>query len=334
MDYNQIKTAIDNGVYQPVYFLQGENTYYIDEVANKLLNCVLDDSEKDFNQTILYGKDTSVELILDYAKRYPVMSPYQLIVVREAQHLSRSIEKLEAYFKQPVLTSIVVFCYKGKKIDKRKAVGKTLSKFNFLFDSEPIKDYQLPDWVMKCAKDNGVQLDQKVAVLIAEFLGNDLAAVDKNIQKLKLLVKPNEIVNIELVQKHIGFSKDYNLFELTDALAALNVEKATFIAQHFGKNPKSHPIVVTIGHLYGFFTKLMKYHFYQNKLGERELAAKIGVHPFFIKQYLNASKYYSKGKLAKILSDLRYYDLMSKGVYASAVKDEDILKEMVFKIMH
>lgn len=334
MDLKIIIDSIDNSIYQPVYFLQGENTYYIDEIANKLLNCVLEESEKDFNQTILYGKDTSVDIILDYAKRYPLMSAYQLIVVREAQHLSRSIDQLENYFKNVVSSTVLVFCYKGKRIDKRKSVGKVLSKNNFLFDAEPIRDYQLPDWVMNCAKQNEVKLDQKAAVLIAEFLGNDLAAVNKNIQKLKLLVDSNKVVNIELVQQHIGFSKDYNLFELTDALAALNVTKATFIAQHFGKNNKNHPIVVTIGHLYGFFTKLMKYHFYENKLSERELAAKIGVHPFFIKQYTSASKYYSKSKLANILADLRYYDLMSKGVYSSSVKEEDILKEMIFKIMH
>jgi DNA polymerase-3 subunit delta len=298
------------------------------------LNCVLDESEKDFNQTILYGKDTSIDEIIDYSKRYPVMSAYQLIVVREAQHLIRTIDKLEVYFKQPAITTILVFCYKGKKLDKRKSLGKLLSKNQFLIDAEPVKDYLLPDWVANNAKQKQIKLDQKAAVLISEFLGNDLAAIDKNIQKLKLLIKPNDIVNVELVQKHIGFSKDFNLFELTDSIAEVNIKKATFIAQHFGKNNRIHPIVVTIGHLYGFFTKLMKYHFYESKLGERELAAKIGVHPFFIKQYNRASKYYTKSKLAQILSDLRYYDLMSKGVYSSSVKEEDILKEMIFKIMH
>ena len=334
MDYNQTKKSIENGVYQPVYFLQGENTYYIDEIANKLLNCVLQESEKDFNQTILYGKDSSADQIIDYAKRYPVMSDYQLIVVREAQHLSRAIEKFENYFKNPVLTTILVFCFKGKKIDKRKSVGKLLSKNKFLFDAEPIKDYQLPDWIANYAKINGLKIDQKASILIAEFLGNDLAAINKNINKLKLLIDSNDVVTIELVQKHIGFSKDFNLFELTDSIAALNISKASLIAQHFGKNNKNHPIIVTISHLYGFFTKLMKYHFYESKLAERELAIKIGVHPFFIKQYNNASKYYSKQKLAKILSDLRYYDLLSKGVYSSNVKEEDILKEIIFKIMH
>lgn len=334
MDFKQIVASINKGVYQPVYFLQGENTYYIDEIANKLINCVLDEGEKDFNQTILYGKDTSSDVIIDYAKRYPLMSPYQLIVIREAQHLARTIDQFENYFKDPVPTTILVFCYKGKKIDKRKAVGKILAKNSFLFDAEPVRDYNLPDWVMNCAKQQDLKLEDRAAVLIAEFLGNDLAAIDKNMEKLKLLTDNNKPVSIETIQQHIGFSKDFNLFELTDALAAVNVQKATLIAKHFGANNKSHPLVVTIGHLYGFFTKLMKYHFYETKLGDRQLAAKIGVHPFFLKQYQQAARYYTKVKLAKILGELRYFDLMSKGVYSSTTKEEDILKEMIFKIMH
>jgi DNA polymerase-3 subunit delta len=334
LDLNQIKSSIDNAIYQPVYFLQGENTYYIDEVANKLLNSVLDESEKDFNQTIFYGKDTSIDVVLDCAKRYPLMSPYQLIVVREAQHLSRTIDQLENYFKDPVSTTILVFCFKGKKLDKRKSLAKILLKNQYLFDADSVKDYLLPDWVMNCAKQNEVNLNQKAAVLISEFLGNDLAAIEKNIQKLKLLAEHNQKVDVEMVQKHIGFSKDFNLFELTDAIAAMNVQKASFIAQYFGKNTKNHPVVVTIGHLYGFFTKLIKYHFYERKLSERDLATKIGVHPFFLKQYNSASKYYSKSKLADIVSELRYYDLLSKGLYSNSVKEEDILKELIFKIMH
>ena len=334
MDFQQILTSIESGIYQPVYFLHGENTYYIDEIANKLLHCVLEESEKDFNQTILYGRDTAIDAIIDHSRRYPLMASYQLIVVREAQHLSRTIDQLEGYLKNPVQTTVLVFCYKGKKIDKRKSLGKVLSKNKFLFDAEPIKDYHLPDWVINCAKSNELKLDQKAAVLISEFIGNDLAAIDKNMKKLKLLAKDGTVINVGMVQQHIGFSKDFNLFELTDAIAAMNIQKAGFIAKHFGKNSKTYPIIVTIGHLYGFFTKLMKYHFHERQLGDQQLAGKIGVHPFFLKQYKQAAKYYSKVKLAQILSDLRYYDLMSKGVYSTSIKDDEILKELIFKIMH
>tara|TARA_B100001287_G_scaffold83458_1_gene69609 strand:- start:3318 stop:4322 length:1005 start_codon:yes stop_codon:yes gene_type:complete len=334
LDYTQLNKSIDNGAYQPIYFLQGENTYYIDDIANKLLNSVLKESEKDFNQTILYGKDTSVDQITDYAKRYPVMSTYQLIIVREAQHLSRAIDKLENYFKQPVLSTILVFCYKGKKIDKRKSYSKILATNNFVIDFDPIKEYQLPDWIKKNAKKKGLKIEQKASLMIAEFIGNDLALIDKNLNKLKLLIDTNEIISIDLVQKHIGFSKDFNLFELTNSIAVKDVKKAMFIAQHFGRNSKSYPIILTIGHLYGFFTKLLKFHFYSNKMGDKELSTKIGVHPFFLKQYTQASKLYSKLKLSQIISELRYYDLMSKGVYYSKISEEEILKELIFKIVN
>jgi DNA polymerase-3 subunit delta len=262
------------------------------------------------------------------------MASHQLVIVKEAQHLTRSLGQFEQYFKNPVPTTILVFCFKGKKIDKRKSIGKLLSKSNFLFDLELVKDYQLPDWILNCAKNNNLPIDSQAIVLLSEFLGNDLSEIEKNIQKLKLLNKDSQKVDADMVQKHIGFSKDYNLFELTDAIAAMNIQKAGFIAYHFGKNSKNHPIVVTIGHLYGFFTKLMKFHFYKDNMGDSQLAGKIGVHPFFLKQYKQASNFYSKSKLAQILSQLRHYDLMSKGVFAQNTSHEEILKEMIFKIMH
>tara|TARA_B110000027_G_scaffold62370_1_gene67019 strand:+ start:562 stop:1566 length:1005 start_codon:yes stop_codon:yes gene_type:complete len=334
LNFKEIIKSIENRNFLPIYFLNGENTYFIDKISEKILDSVLEESEKDFNQTIFYGKDTSVESILDASKRYPVMASVQLIVVKEAQHLSRNLNQFEQYFKKPVPTTILVFCFRGKKLDKRKAIGKLLSKSNFLFDFDLVKDYQLPDWILSCAKTNNLILDSKAVVLLSEFLGNDLSEIEKNIQKLKLLVVEGQTVDIEMVQKHIGFSKDFNLFELTDAIAAMNVQKAGFIAYHFGKNSKNHPLVLTIGHLYGFFTKLMKFHFYVDKLGDNQLAGKIGVHPFFLKQYKQASKFYSKSKLAQNLSFLRHYDLMSKGVFSQTTSQDEILKEMIFKIMH
>ena len=334
MNFKEIIKSIENRTFLPIYFLNGENSYFIDKITDKILDSALQESEKDFNQTILYGKDANIDSIIDISKRYPVMASHQLVIVKEAQHLSRSLGQLEQYFKNPVPTTILVFCYKGKKIDKRKSVGKLLSKSNFLFDLELVKDYQLPDWILNCAKINNLAIDPQAIVLLSEFLGNDLSEIEKNIQKLKLLTKDSQVVDADMVQKHIGFSKDYNLFELTDAIAAMNIQKAGFIAYHFGKNSKNHPIVVTIGHLYGFFTKLMKFHFYKDNMGDSQLAGKIGVHPFFLKQYKQASKFYSKSKLAKILSQLRHYDLMSKGVFAQNTSHEEILKEMIFKIMH
>ena len=334
MNFKEIIKSIENENYQPIYFLNGENTYFIDKISEKLLNSVLEDSEKDFNETIFYGKDSNPEMILDVCKRYPVMSSRQLVVVKEAQHLSRYLSNFENYFKNPVPSTILVFCYKGKKLDKRKSIGKFLLKNNFIHDFDPIKDYQIPDWIINCAKENNIKFDRQAIVLFAEFLGNNLSEIEKNIQKLKLLIKEDQSVDIDMVQKHIGFSKEYNLFELTDAIAAMNVQKAGFIAHHFVKNNKNHPIVVTISHLYGFFTKLMKFHFYKDDMNDQQISGKIGVHPFFLKQYKQAASYYNKSKLAQILSYLRHYDLMSKGVIVPNISEKEILKEMIFKIMH
>ena len=333
MNFKEIIKSIENKNYQPIYFLNGENTYFIDKISDKLLNSVLEESEKDFNETIFYGKDASPDMILDVCKRYPVMSTHQLVVVKEAQHLSRNLSHFESYIKAPVPSTILVFCYKGKKIDKRKSVGKLLSKNKFVLDFEPIKEYQLPDWIINCANENKIKFDSQAVVLFAEFLGNNLSEIEKNIQKLKLLIKDSNSVDVDMIQKHIGFSKEYNLFELTDAIAAMNVKKAGFIAFHFGQNNKKHPIVVTISHLYGFFTKLMKFHFYKDTMNDNQISAKIGVHPFFLKQYKQAASFYSKTKLAQILSHLRHYDLMSKGVIVPNISEEEILKEMIFKIM-
>ena len=251
-----------------LYFLDEENQTY-----HKLLNDISEQLDMDFyfqktvtirahpyyhNSTYWYHLDTNT--FNQHPEQYNVFIP---ITTEDV-----GFSLVSSWFTK---LSLILTNNDIKKLDKRKSLGKTLSKTKYIIDADPVKDYQLPDWVMNCAKQNEVKLDQKAAILIAEFLGNDLAAVDKNIQKLKLLVSSNQMVNIEMVQKHIGFSKDFNLFELTDALAAMNVQKASFIAQHFGKNNKNHPIVVTIGHLYGFFTKLMKYHFYERKLSEDNL---------------------------------------------------------------
>ena len=239
MNFREIIKSIENENYQPIYFLNGENTYFIDKISDKLLNSVLEGSERDFNETIFYGKDSNPEMILDVCKRYPVMSSYQLVVVREAQHLSKTLSYFENYFKKPVPSTILVFCFKGKKIDKRKSVGKLLSKLNYIYDLDPIKEYQLPDWIISCANENNIKFDRQAIVLFAEFLGNNLSEIEKNIQKLQLLISEGQIVDIDMIQKHIGFSKEYNLFELTDAIAAMNIQKAGFIAYHFGKNNKT-----------------------------------------------------------------------------------------------
>ena len=334
MVLNNVLTDIKNGQFLPVYFLHGEEPFYMDKISLLIEETILDESQKDFNQTILYGPDTSIEEIVNIAKRYPMMAPYQVVIVKEAQHLSRNIEKLLSYVEHLVPTTVLVLCYKNKTLDKRKALGKYLAKQKWLFDCLSLKDYQLNDWVVNYAKAKGLGVEPKAAILLAEFIGNDLSGISSAVSKLEVLVGEKKIITADLVHKNIGFSKDYNIFELQNALSEKNVFKANKIIYHFSKNKKKYPFAVTISSLYTFFTKLMKFHFYVGKLSDQELAKKVGVHSFFLKQYKVAARNYTKNKLERIFSYLRDYDMKSKGLNNVSASDEELLKEMIFKILH
>ena len=334
MVLNNVLTDIKNGQFLPVFFLHGEEPFYMDKISSLIEETILDESQKDFNQTILYGPDTSIEEIVNIAKRYPMMAPYQVVIVKEAQHLSRNIEKLLSYVEHLVPTTVLVLCYKNKTLDKRKALGKYLAKQKWLFDCLSLKDYQLNDWVVNYAKAKGLGVEPKAAILLAEFIGNDLSGISSAVSKLEVLVGEKKIITADLVHKNIGFSKDYNIFELQNALSEKNVFKANKIIYHFSKNKKKYPFAVTISSLYTFFTKLMKFHFYVGKLSDQELAKKVGVHSFFLKQYKVAARNYTKNKLARIFSYLRDYDMKSKGLNNVSASDEELLKEMIFKILH
>lgn len=334
MEYKALIEELKNGKFKPVYFLQGDEGYFIDKITEQIEKNVLDESERDFNQSILYGKDVALLDILSSAKRFPMMAPYQVIIVKEAQHLSRTIEQLEAYIHNPTPTTILVFNYKYKKLDGRKPLGKLLKKNGMLFTSEKIKDYKLADWIVGYCKSDGLIIKPKASHLLGEFLGNDLSRVANTIEKLKVILEGDTVIDEDVIQKNVGISKEFNLFELNNALAEKNIYKSNLIVNHFSQNPKNYPLVVTLSSLYNYFTKLMKYHFYAPNISENELAAIIGVHPFFLKDYKVAARNYTKNKLARIFGYLREYDLQSKGVNNLNTKDGELLKELVFKILH
>ena len=334
MDFNKIAKDIENGQYQPIYFIQGEEAFYIDQLSDLIQHSVLNENEQEFNQTVLYGRDTSIDNIIYVSKRFPMMAPYLVVIVKEAQHLIKTIDKLADYVNAYAPTTILVINYKNKKLDKRKALGKLLNSKGFIYDSEPIKDYKLPEWIIEQGKSKDLKVHPKAAILLAEFIGNDLSSIISTLDKLKVVLNDQKEISIDVVHENVGFSKEFNLFELQNAIAEKNVIKANLIIQHFGHNSKSYPMVLTISSLYVFFTKLMKYHFYAGKFSEGEIAKKIGVHVYFLKQYRNATQSYSKNKLARIFGYLREYDLKSKGVDDYSTSDNDLLKELIFKIMH
>ena len=334
MTYEEVVKELKQKIYKPIYFLQGEESYFIDQISEAIAKNVLDESEKDFNQTVVYGRDTTVQEIMNMAKRYPMMSEYQVIIVKEAQDLARSIESLSAYLEQLMPSTILVFNFKYKKLDGRKALGKELKKKGYLFTSEKVKDYKLPDWIIEYCKSEHLTINPRTAHILGEYLGNDLNKIANTLEKLKVVMNGDTEITEALIQKNVGISKEYNTFELNNALGEKDILKANLIAIHFGQNPKNYPLVVTLGVIYGYFTKLIKFHQYTGKMDDRALAQKMGVHPFILKEYQKAARNYDMNKIARVFGYLRQYDLASKGVDNASTTDGELLKELVYKILH
>ncbi|WP_316830149.1 DNA polymerase III subunit delta [Pedobacter aquatilis] len=326
--------------FKPVYLLHGEEAFYIDQVTEYIEDKLLNDAEKGFNQTVLYGKDTDMATVLGAAKRYPMMSDYQVVIVKEAQDLkwakeegnTKEAEFVLSYFEKPLPSTILVLAFKYANFDKRKKIYKAISKSGLIFQSDPVRDYKLVPWIEDFVKEKGYKIDQQASALMAEYLGTDLSKIANEIEKLMLNVGKEVTINTDLVQKNIGISKEYNVFELQKALAVRNVLKCNQIIDYFASNPKANPTVMVLANLGGYFTKLLKYHYIPNKA---DAASALGVPPFFVKDYEVAARNYNTGKVFQIISLLREYDLKSKGLDSSGnVDDGSLYKELIFKIIH
>ena len=332
MKYQDIIQQIDNKVFSPVYFLMGEETFYIDKISEHISKNILSQEEKEFNQTTLYGKDIDVSTIISEAKQFPFGSEYRVVIVKEAQDI-RTIEKLESYLDQPSPSTILVICYKYKKIDKRKSFGKNLSKKSFLFDSKKLYDNQVPTWIKAHIKDLGYSIDDKSCRILTEYLGADLSKINNELSKLILNLEKGESITPKIIEENIGISKDFNIFELQNALGTKDILKANRIIKHFTENPKNHPFVLTISSLFSYFQKIMIYQNLKDK-SNKNAASELGVNPFFISQYQTAAKNYSMSKLFKIFTYLKENDLKSKGIGNPSTPEGELLKELTFKILH
>lgn len=324
-----IISAINKGDIKPIYFLMGEEPYYIDTISKFIEKNVLSEEEKGFNQTLFYGRDTKIENIVSASKRFPIMAERQVIIVKEAQDLSRTIENLISYAENPQPSTVLVFCYKFKKLDKRKKVFKAIQKNGVIFESKKIYDNQLSDWIRKVLAKKGYTISPKASQMLVEFLGNDLSKIDNELKKIQLIVKPENQISAQIIEKNIGISKDYNNFELINALAHKNIKKAFGIIQYFSQNPKNHPTVVTLSILFGFFSKVMKYHALSNKMQAPKI---LGVHPYFIRDYQVAAQNYPMKKISAIIASIREVDIKSKGVGAN-LSHADILKELLVEVI-
>ncbi|RLD56624.1 MAG: DNA polymerase III subunit delta [Bacteroidetes bacterium] len=332
MTFDQIIGDLKNKIYRPVYFLYGEEPYYIDEISNFIENTVLTDIEKEFNQTIIYGRDTNVNAIISNAKRFPMMANYQVVIIKEAQYVDK-IEELGSYIENPLGSTLLVINYKYKKIDKRKSIYKKITKKGILFESPKVYENKIPGWISNYVGKKGYSITPKASIMLTEFLGTNLSKIVNEIGKLVINIPENSQIDDVLIEKNIGISKDFNIFELQKALGTKNILKANQIAHYFAANPKDNPLVKTIVLLFGYFSKLLIYQQLKDK-SNRNAASELGVNPFFVKDYQTAARYYSFQKLTRIISYLKEYDLKSKGVGSVSATDGELLKELLFKILH
>ncbi|MFY8096813.1 MAG: DNA polymerase III subunit delta [Flavobacterium sp.] len=333
IDVKNITNEIKSRNFKPIYFLCGEEPYYIDRISEFIEKTVLTEDEKAFNQVILYGRDTSIEEIVSTAKRFPMMADYQVVIVKEAQNLNRTIDALQAYAEQPQPTTILVLAYRDKP-DGRKKVFKVIKEKHVYFESKKLYDNQIPDWISKVLKGKKYAIEPKAALMLAEFLGTDLAKIANELDKLQIVFPQGHTFSPKDIEVNIGFSKDYNVFELKSALAIRNQEKAYEIIYHFAQNPKDNPIVVITGQLFSFFSQLLQFHGLKDRSNKREVAAKIGVNPYFVDEYFTAARNYPMRKVSQIVQVLRDVDVKSKGVGAGSMKEDDLLKELVYKIFN
>ena len=310
----------------------GEEPYYIDKISDFIEENILDEAEKGFNQQVMYGRDSSIEDIVSFAKRYPMMAERQVLIVKEAQDLSRSIEKLVSYAENPQPTTVLVLNYKYKKLDKRKKLHKAIAKSGLIYESKKLYENQVSDWIRRVLSGKKYQIELKAAQMLVEFLGTDLSKISNELDKLMLILPKETIIDDKHIEDNIGISKDFNNFELRKAVGEKNIVKSNRIINYFAENPKNNPLVMTISLLNSFFTQLLLFHGLQDK-SKSSVAKTLGVNPYFVDEYFLASRNYPMRKVAQVIAFLREADIKSKGVGAHQ-SHKDILKELLFKILH
>jgi len=331
--YEEIISGLKKRIFKPVYFLAGEESYYIDLLVNYIEENVLSAEEKAFNQIIVYGDDTTIPAIIDTARRFPMMASHQVVIVKEAQSLKK-IDDLVIYLEKPLLSTILVFSYKYKTLDKRTKLYKSLETRAVYFESVKLRDYHIPAWIERYLMGKGIKTDPSASAMLTEYLGTDLHKIVNELDKLIITLPAGKpFITTALIEKNIGISKDYNNFELQKAIGEKNILKANMIVHYFADNPKDNPITLSIASLFGFFSKLLTYHYLTDK-SKNNVASVLKVNPFFVKEYENSAVKYNVSKTVQIISLLRTYDMKSKGFNDPGTDPGDLLKELVFRILH
>ena len=334
-NYNRIISDLSKKIYKNVYFLHGDEPYYIDLIIDYIEDNILSEEEKSFNQLVLYGEETDMPTIINTARRFPMMSNQQVVIVKEAHYL-KDLELLAKYLEHPLDSTVLVISYKYVKLDKRTSLYKALdrNKNVELYYSEKLRDYQVPDWIDSYLREHNIKADRNVSHILTEYLGSDLSRIVNELNKLLIAMPEGEHhITAADIEKTIGISKDFNNFELQNAIGRRDIPRANLIVNHFGHNPRDNPIAVSLATIFSFFRKLLIYHYLKDKSRNR-VASILRINPFFVSEYEMASRNYDPRKTIRIIHLLRQFDMKSKGVGDISSSPGDLLKELVFKIMH
>jgi DNA polymerase-3 subunit delta len=328
---NTIISDWKKGTYKPIYWLEGEEEYFIDKVMKYAENNILNESETGFNLSVFYGKDADWAAVINACRRYPMFSEKQVVLLKEAQQM-RDIERLEAYIENPLISTIFVVSYKEKKVDGRTRLAKLLKEKGVVLTTKKLYDNQLPEWTEELIESKELSISQRALMLLVDHIGNDLSRIENEIDKIAINLGKRKGITETDVEQYVGVSKDFNVFELQAALATKNLSKAVQIIQYFEANPKAAPIQLILPSLYGFFSKVFMI-YGLNTRDEKTIAASLGISPFFIKDYLKTTAVYSYSDIEKLLLLLSDYNLKSIGINSSGVTDASLLKEMIVKMI-
>lgn len=333
MTFENILSEINGRKFYPIYLLMGDESYFIDQISDLLQNTVLDESQKPFNLNIIYGKDLDATQVDNHARRFPMGAEYNLVIVKEAQMLQK-IDNLVYYASGPLKSTILVLCYKYGTLDKRKKVYKAIENNGLVFISKKLYEDHIPRWIAGYVNKRNYMIDPGAAMILTEYLGTDLARIAGEIDKLIItLPESQQRITASHIEANSGISKDYNNFELVKALAKKNVLKANRIINYFAENQKNNHISLTISTLFFFYAKLLAFHFLEDK-SSRNVTSSLQINSYFLQDYIVASNHYPRKKVLEVISLLREYDLKSKGFGSISASEGDLLKELIYKILH
>jgi len=333
MTFNEILKNLEKKIYHPLYVLMGEETYFIDQISDYIAQNALTEAERSFNQTVIYGKDATIDMVLTAARRFPMMAAYQVVILKEAQNISTLEEGLLSYAENPMKSTILVICYKYKSLDKRKKFLKVATENGIVFESKKIYENQLAPWIQDYVSEKEYKIQPQATALLAEYLGTEISKVANELDKLMILLPAGSTITPADIEKNIGISKDFNVFELQNALGNRDVLKANRIINYFGSNANLNPIPKTITMLYSYFSKILKFQLMQDK-SKPNVARELGISPFFVDDYIKAAKNYPTKKVVEIIGILREFDMKSKGIGNVSASPEDLQREMIYRIMH